>query len=300
MRRELSLLVVAGLAVSLTTCGGDNGTRDETAATPTTTAEAVTTVAPATTVDEQPKSDAGPFPAGEPVDLVYIADSSSVGEPYAELTAEMLDREVRLNERVDASAQSIRGRFADDVAEAEIIVFYFNSAAFEKDMPPPTFEASCVLGVDALEVPDCSGPEWTPGTKWEPVPAVPTAEDWQPYEDWLSEVWEAIWDARDGRPVVLRGHDMFNPWFGQWVELGIEPECTAVWEGQATAARQAAEANGAVFVSFYDVLNGPDHDEDARAKGWVWEDGMHANEAGRAVAAEALAAVGFELNERPG
>ena len=126
---------------------------------------------------------------------------------------------------------------------------------------------------------------------------MPTAEDWQPYRDFLSGVWEAIWEARDGQPVVLRGYDVYNPWFGQWTEIGVEAECTAIWEGQARAAREAAEANGAVFVSFYDLFNGPDHDEDARAKGWIGDDGFHANEAGGAAAAEALAAVGFELSE---
>ncbi len=112
-------------------------------------------------------------------------------------------------------------------------------------------------------------------------------------------MWEAIWEARDGQPVVLRGYDVYNPWFGQWTELGVEAECTAIWEGQARAAREAAEANGAVLVSFYDLFNGPDHDEDARAKGWIGDDGFHANEAGGAAAAETLAAVGFELSEPP-
>jgi lysophospholipase L1-like esterase len=55
-----------------------------------------------------------------------------------------------------------------------------------------------------------------------------------------------------------------------------------------------------VFVSFFDLFNGPDHDEDARAKGWIDEDGMHSNEEGGAAAAAALAAVGFEPNEQPG
>ena len=44
---------------------------------------------------------------------------------------------------------------------------------------------------------------------------------------------------------------------------------------------------------------GPEHDEDPRAKGWIEEDGMHANETGGAAAAEALAAVGFEASEPP-
>ncbi|MCJ7781303.1 MAG: SGNH/GDSL hydrolase family protein [Acidimicrobiia bacterium] len=45
-------------------------------------------------------------------------------------------------------------------------------------------------------------------------------------------------------------------------------------------AELAAEANGAVFVSFFDVFNGPEHDEDPREKGWIQDDGMHANDKG--------------------
>ena len=198
------------------------------------------TVEATTTIVEQPESETGPFPSGEPVDLVYIADSSSVGVPYAALAEEALGREVRLNERVDEDPEAIRTTYADEVAGAEIIVFYYASVRFEQGMPEPQFEAGCLDAVAALEEPDWDGPPWTPGTKWEPVVAVTTAEDWQPYRDWLSEVWEAIWDVRDGRAVVLRGHDFFNPWYGQWVELGVEPECTAYWEGQARAAREAA------------------------------------------------------------
>jgi hypothetical protein len=285
VKRELIMLAAAGLVVASSACGGD-----DTVAEPTSPVATTDAAAPEVT----------PFSEGEPVDLVYIADSSSVGERYAELATEILDREVRLNGGIDEDPQLIRTTHADEVADAEIIVFFFNSGQFELDMPAPNFSAGCLDSVAALELPDWDGPPWTPGTKWEPVPVVPTDDDWQPYRDWLSEIWEAIWDARDGQPVVLRGHDVYNPWYGQWVELGVEPECTAIWEGQTRAARDAAEANGATFVSFYDVFNGPGHDEDARLKGWIDDDGMHANDAGQMVAAEALAAVGFEPNERPG
>lgn len=299
MRRELVILVAAGLVVSPLACGGDdNG--GGTVPAPTTTAP--TTTAPTTTtVADLPGPDEGGFPVGEPVDLVYISDSgrTNVDQRYADLAAEALDREVRLGP-VDANPSSIRTTYAEQVAEAEIIVFYFNPGAFEKDMPEPNIGAGCFDSLDALEDPDYSGPEWTPGTKWEPAAVVPTAEDWQPYQDWLSDVYEAIWEVREGQPVVLRAHDIYNPWFGPWTDLGVEPECTAIWEGQTRAIREAAEANGAVFVSFFDLFNGPEHDEDPREKGWIGEDGMHASEEGGAAAAEALAAVGFELSEPPG
>lgn len=298
--RAVLFAVVAGLAIA--SCGGDESTDT------TSTDEVATTVGPTTPADDVAGSGEGLFPAGEPVDLVFISDSSGghVSDRYAELASEALDRDVRLDRSVDADADAIRTSFADRVAGAEIIVFYLNAGRFEEDMPAPTFERGCVDPLAALEDPnylddpDYLGPEWTPGTDWEVVAAVPTWEDWQPYRDFLSGVWEAIWEAREGQPVVLRGYDVYNPWLGQWIEIGVEQECTAIWEGQAQAAREAAEANGAVFVSFYDVFNGPEHDEDAQAKGWIGEDGMHANAKGGAAAAEALAAVGFEPNAPPG
>ena len=162
MRRQLILLAAASLALSAA-CGGD----DDTTA-PTTAAASATTVAPPTEPTDRPAFGEGAFPEGEPVDLVYIADSSSVGEPYAELVAEILDREVRLDQSVDQEPASIRTTYADRVAEAEIIVFYYNSARFEQDMPEPQFAAGCLDSVAALEDPDWDGPPWTPGTKWEP------------------------------------------------------------------------------------------------------------------------------------
>jgi hypothetical protein len=298
--RSVFVIVAAGLIFA--SCGAEESSDISSSD------EDATTAGSTTPVEDASGSDAEPFPAGDRVDLVFISDSSGsiVGERYAELASAALDREVRLNASVDADAEAIRTRFADTVAGAEIVVFYINSGRFEQDMPAPTFERGCIDPVDALENPDYLedpgyvGPEWTPGTDWEVVAAVPTAGDWQPYRDFLSGVWQAIWEARDGQPVVLRGYDVYSPWVGQWIEIGVESECTAIWEGQAQAAREAAEANGAVFVSFYDLFNGPDHDEDARAKGWIGEDGMHANEAGATEAAEALAAVGFEPNEQPG
>ncbi len=54
-----------------------------------------------------------------------------------------------------------------------------------------------------------------------------------------------------------------------------------------------------MYVSFFDVFNGPEHDEDPREKGGMAEDSMHANDKGGAVAPEALAGVGFDLSEPP-
>jgi lysophospholipase L1-like esterase len=63
--------------------------------------------------------------------------------------------------------------------------------------------------------------------------------------------------------------------------------------------RDAAEAAGAVFVSWMDLFNGPGHDVDPAEQGWMASDGIHPNDAGRAVLVEALAAAGWEASEPP-
>jgi hypothetical protein len=63
--------------------------------------------------------------------------------------------------------------------------------------------------------------------------------------------------------------------------VGIEPECTANWEVEMQVILEAAEANRAVFVSFFDVFTGPEHDEDPRGKGWMQDDGTPSGPARR-------------------
>ena len=84
-----------------------------------------------------------------------------------------------------------------------------------------------------------------------------------------------------------------------WGQLGIEAECAANLEVQAQVIREAAEANGAGFVSVIDVFNGPHYEDDPVDKGWMMDDLMHANDEGRDIVAELLAAYGFEASEVP-
>ena len=69
---------------------------------------------------------------------------------------------------------------------------------------------------------------------------------------------------------------------------------------KARLEEEAAEANGATFVSTYDVFNGPNHGEDPREKGWIGPDGEHTTDDGAAAIAEALTAVGFDPSSPPG
>ena len=78
-----------------------------------------------------------------------------------------------------------------------------------------------------------------------------------------------------------------------WQEKGIEDICSAYWEGQTDAIRRAAEEHGVPFVSVHDAFNGPDHDQDPVAKGFI-KDGEHPSEAGAQAYAELLLRSGYD------
>lgn len=293
MLRRLFLLSLAAALVAGGCSQGDEVASDETtstASTATTTTTAPTTAAPTATVGEQPESDPGQSPAGEPLDLVVLADSGGWGVAalYAAKAAEALDREIRAHgctqggARVERILSNVQQRCADDVADAEIIVFYVSPQGFE----PPSY-LTCLAARQAGS-----------GGTWEP-PAVTSVEDWQGYRDALDEVYDEIWKLRAGQPTILRAYGAWAPWLPQWRAAGIDSACMANDEVIDQVRRESAETHGASYVSMLDVFNGPEHDQDPGEKGWIAEDGMHLSNSGVAVLVDAVAAVGFELSEPP-
>jgi len=285
--RPVVPLAAGVLLAWLTACGGSGPT-----VAPTTPATPTTTIAPPPASEAPPSSEGGVFPAGEPVDLVYISNSAGIGvaEKYGKLAGEALGREVRVHDHTGMGSLTqllrlVKSSLADEVAGAEIIVVFGDGGDLVDALPRPNI-------LTCIEAPG------DPGSEWE-TPVVPTVEDWRAYRDVWDQMYDEIWDLREGRPTILRAQDVWNPFLAQWREAGIEPECTATWEIQTQVVREAAEANNAVFVAVFDVFNGPNHDEDVVAKGWIGDDGIHPNDRGRAAIAEALAAVGFEASEPP-
>ena len=278
MRKLMVVLtVVALVAVG---CGGDDtaDTDDQE------TAEAVTT----TTTDPS----AVDWPAeGEPWDLLYISDSGGYGvaNVLAQRAADQLGVEVRVHDQASGGLSAVtalarmRGEeypdISDWVRESEIIVVYGNP------------EGS---GVD-LEIGTCV----TTSLEEREPPARQTAADYQPYRDVLDEVYAQIWELREGQPTVLRAVDLYNPVISAWRAAGIEPECTQQWKLWSSVIRDAAEANGAVMVSTYDLFNGPTHDEDPREKGFIGPDGEHTTPEGATAIADAIAAEGFDPTTSP-
>jgi hypothetical protein len=304
--RPLSIGVAVGLSILALGCGSDDdssGTTELSAALPSSTTAGASTT---TTVPDMVQPDGVPFSAGEPVDLLVLTDSSGWGlaDRYASFAAEALGREVRVHDRAQGGApitdilDQVQTSLADEVAEAEIIVIYGFPGGLEYDLPEPSI-LNCFEAVDAVLWPEEYSGDWTPGSAWEPIPVVATVEDWQPYRDVLDQVYDEIWKLRDGQPTIIRTYDIPVGYLAPWKQLGIDSECIANMMVMGQVIRDAAEANGAGFVSTFDVFNGPNHDEDPVAKGLMDDDLLHANEAGRDIIAELLAAYGFDVSQSP-
>ena len=293
-RSVACLAVMVVLVVSLAACGA-SGT---TLAPSVTGTPAPSTTAPATA--EPSVSASEPSSTSEPVDLVVVAASGGAGvsERYAPLLAAALDREVRTHSKIGARPTELlsgtEGFYADIVAGAEVILFYFPPAGYE----PPDF-LTCLDALDAVTDPDYPGGTLAPGQTLDPAPAATSVEDWQAWRDALVREYEAIWALREGQPTIIRGYGGWNPWIPDWRRAGVEAQCTAGEEALDQVMREAAEASGAVYVSMLDVFTGQAHDQDPAERGWIAEDGMHLSDAGKDVLVETLAAAGFEESEPP-
>ena len=272
MRRTLGLLASAVLLASLAACGGRGAT-----AAPT------VTVVPSASAEVSPGSDA------EALDLVVLASSGGhgVAEPYAALAAEALGREVRAHEHIvdgvgpNALVTWIQSDWADDAAEAEIIVFNVSPIGVV-----PASHLACI-------------PSALGGQFGEQPPATTSVAEWQAFRDPLDRVYDEIWRLRAGQPTILRVYGSYAPWLARWREAGVASECMANEEVVDQVHRDAAEAAGAVFVSWLDLFNGPAHDVDPVEQGWIAADGIHTNDAGRALLVKALAGTGWEASEPP-
>ena len=102
----------------------------------------------------------------------------------------------------------------------------------------------------------------------------------------MRDIYDEVFELRAGERTVVRAFDVFNGMLADWQNAGIEPECTATWESEAGALREAADEYGVTMASFYDEFNGANHDEDPRAKGYIAGAGDHASQEGVAVQVE--------------
>lgn len=270
MHRSWWMIGAVALALTALACGDDDEVVDS-------VDSSVSEPTAGSTVQSSEDADAW--------DLLYISDSSGwkAGEAYARLAEEELGVPVRLMPWRVPSMPLVQAKqmIADDpemVAEAEIVVVGGNplDSGIREDGIFACWPADPVQEFAAY-----------------------TPDDWVPYTDLLQSVFDDIRTARQGQPTVLRAVDIYVPVVAKWQELGITDECTAFQESFTEAVRSAAEAAGVTMVSMYDAFNGPDHDQDPVAAGYIVADGLHLSDEGGEVGGAALAAAGFAPNDAP-
>lgn len=236
------------------------------------------------------KPSSSPSLSGEPVDLVFISDSSGwqVAKMYAEHAQKALGRPVRVTDwaigglSLDQALAQVKAD-PSKIANAEIIVVGSIGPTSEKG-PSADFDEKCLYGT--------AEPNQQP-------PKILTVADWAPYQADYGSLYAEIWKLRQGAPVILRALDRYNPVISDWQAGGIQKECTAGFEASNGAIKAAALANGATLASAEDALNGPGHQQDPRAMGYIADDGVHCLAKGAAQIAATLAATGFEPATKP-
>ena len=228
-------------------------------------------------------SDDAQLDTSEPWDLVWISDSmgGGVAERWADQIEESEGVEVRVHNYVIGGLPLVQTRdmlmeqaaLREEVAAAEIIVAY--GSALDAS---PEDTGTCHQALPAPRDP----------------PNVYTPADFAAYGDALRDIYDIVFELRAGQPTVIRAFDQFNGMIADLREAGIEPECTATWNSESQALREAADDYGVPMASFYDEFNGPDHDEDPREKGYIYPDGIHASLEGIAVQVEVLHELGYD------
>jgi hypothetical protein len=125
----------------------------------------------------------------------------------------------------------------------------------------------------------------------------PKSCDPENFEQWtadLNGIWGEILKLRAGQPTILRAVDLYNPLVQPWKENDVFEDCTKCWENLSDAARKAAEPYNIPFLSRLDMMNGTNHDEDPRLKGFILDDGEHLSKLGAKYMADLLAEMGYD------
>lgn len=109
--------------------------------------------------------------------------------------------------------------------------------------------------------------------------------------------WDAIVQQilalRDKNMTIIRTMDIYNPFVAELMVEGnfstVEPYLDLVNQHIASSAR----ANGIPMAQVHLAFNGPNGDQDPVAKGLITIDGVHPNDNGHKVIADALRALGY-------
>jgi hypothetical protein len=121
-----------------------------------------------------------------------------------------------------------------------------------------------------------------------------SAEALVAYKKDMGEIIEEIFSLRKGQSTIIRAMDFYVPIHGEWKQRGEYEENKRCWDALNETVHQIAAEHNIPVACVYDALNGPDHNEDPRDKGYIGDDGIHTNEAGQRVIADLFRRLGYE------
>lgn len=221
-------------------------------------------------------------------DLVWISDSSGwdVADVYASMVEEDTGKKVNVKDnwigglsagnvysalKGEPTPNLILERLAEQIKEAEIVVFYANPEASWEEGNPADW--NCTEGI--YYVNNCD------------------METFDTYVQHLEGIYQIIFELRDGQPTIVRAFDAYNPLIARFQENGVYEECKGCWANYNAAIHQAAASYNIPVAAVAEAWNGPNWDQDPKATGYT-KDGIHPNEVGATIIAQAIRELGYD------
>jgi hypothetical protein len=234
-------------------------------------------------------SQPNPLDELETWDMVYISDSTGFGVPdkFAANIERDTGKQVVVHNWLqgglpvlevleDLHAEPWIRNLSEDIAEAELIIFFANPRGDPEKGGLNQGGIETCMNARSCRLPeDCS------------------SEYYAPYIENIEKFYQEIFALREGQATIIYALDLYNPLISEHQECGTEDGCTQCWETFNAAVHQAAKEYGIPVVSVYDLFNGPDHDQDPRAKGYIISDGEHTSESGQQAIADLLSQAGY-------
>lgn len=272
---------------------------------------AKTTVAEvqATQVPPSPTPTSLPFADLKEWDLLIVSDSSNwgVGQYYAKLIEADMNVKVNLHDcwvgglPILQTLQSLQsgGRWSsyigdkscqkpliDLVKEAEVMVLFGNGLGADY---PMGFD-DCVKGDYIFQfqyyLPDYAAYK-------NKLLASCNQDGWSTYKTNLGLVIDEIYKIREGRPIILRMTDFYNPAHSKFLTYNIDDVCTACLASFAEAIREVAAEHGVPVADTMLGFNGKDYMADPVEAGYIRSDGEHPSDTGAQFIAKLLQQTGY-------
>ena len=217
-------------------------------------------------------------------DLVFYSDS--LGSSVAEQWAERIESTVGVEVVVHDFAISVLpatdiaewiapgGKHHELIREAEIIAFFGNPIGSGTVADSST----CI----------------SPSTAPREPPAEFRKDDWTGYRDVLRSIFDSVFEARAGKPTIIRSMDFLLSVVAEWKQAGIYDECLRELSLMNEIIAETAAEYDVPVASVFAAFNGPRHDEDPKDKGWIGPDRIHPSPEGQVAMVEVFHSLGYE------